>query len=432
MSKLVTLNGIDDSVVLDNLLNNEIFIYEDIQGSKIWINWNGSEFNIRTRNLSSDNLSLIDLTVQNYYNPAITYLNSLDSRVRSLLNRNWWFCFEYFPDNQPANIEYSKVPKNGLVLTSIFKSNKYSFILDELDEYARLFDVDVIPVLFNGKLTDKMKEAIIYFLNTNEDDLDYIFGEQSFAFFFYKILNPSSKNSFLMDDDFHKNIEKLVIRCDSEDISFQLLNPLYKRISDDNNTEFVEIYTLILVSFLNFCQSIDFDSIKIKGDTKEHAYIYLMCKLYNIYVGELKDDLLNFDFIVPEFFNKEKFKINKDLIDNKLTLDYIKDSKLEYIFKVLLGSFNKKRKKPIGIFNENTVILFNRHIDLINICIEKYLNRSSEMELKKAGLLDFGEFFSIEYDKDAAGDVYPDVYTEFEKGGIYSKKKKKIGFDEKK
>ena len=284
MSKLVTLNGIDDSVVLDNLLNNEIFIYEDIQGSKIWINWNGSEFNIRTRNLSSDNLSLIDLTVQNYYNPAITYLNSLDSRVRSLLNRNWWFCFEYFPDNQPAKIEYSKVPKNGLVLTSIFKSNKYSFILDELDEYARLFDVDVIPVLFNGKLTDKMKEAIIYFLNTNEDDLDYIFGEQSFAFFFYKILNPSSKNSFLMDDDFHKNIEKLVIRCDSEDISFQLLNPLYKRISDDNNTEFVEIYTLILVSFLNFCQSIDFDSIKIKGDTKEHAYIYLMCKLYNIYM----------------------------------------------------------------------------------------------------------------------------------------------------
>ena len=126
---------------------------------------------------------------------------------------------------------------------------------------------------------------------------------------------------------------------------------------------------------------------------------------------------------------KNKFKINTELIKNKLTKDYIKsDDKLEYIFKIILGSFNKKRKKALGVFTENTVILFNKFVDTISSLIDKHLNRSNEIEMMRAGLLDFGEFFSIEYDKDAAGEVYPDVYAEFDKD-VHSSNKKKKGKD---
>ena len=63
-----------------------------------------------------------------------------------------------------------------------------------------------------------------------------------------------------------------------------------------------------------------------------------------MYISEVKDDLINFDFTVPQFFDKEKFKINVELIPNKLTKELIEEnSKLEYIFKVILGSFNKKK-----------------------------------------------------------------------------------------
>jgi hypothetical protein len=425
MSKLITLNGIDDNELLNDLFDNEIIILEDIQGSKIWVNWDGNNFTIKPKSINNDVINLIDLAMQNYYNPAIKYFESLDIRVKSLLNKKWHFGFEYFPDNQPANIEYSKVPKNNLVLTSVNKGGRYDFTLDELDEYSRLFNVDMIPVVFQGKLSSRMIEAIKYFINTSEDDLEYIFGEKSFAFFFYKILNPNSINSFLMDDDFQKNLEKLIIRSKSKDISFELLNPLYKRVSESNTTDFVEIYTLILINFLNFCQSVNIDDLKIKGDKKDEAYIYLICKLFNIYVQEVKQDLLDFDFIVPDFFDKDKFKINTELIQNKLTKDYIKESdKLEYIFKVILGSFNKRRKKPIGLFTDNTVILFNHFVDIISTYIDKYLNVSNEVELTRAGLLDFGDFFDIKYDQDAEGEVYPDVYSEFEKGTDQEKKKK--------
>jgi hypothetical protein len=427
MSKLVTLSGNNEQEILNSILDNEIIVYEDIQGSKIWINWNGKEFIIRAKSINSEPINLIDLAMQNYYNPAIKYFNSLSDRVKGLLNHKWNFGFEYFPDNQPANIEYNKVPKNNLVLTCINKSGKYDFNMEELDEYARLFDVDVLPVIYQGKLTENMIEAIKYFINTSEDDLEYVFGDKSFAFFFYKILNPNLSNSFLMDDnEYQANIEKLIVSASDNEISFEILNPLYKKLSDEASTDFVEIYTLILVNFLNFCQSFNMEDIKLKGDKRDEIYIYLICKLFNVYVSEVKQDLLDFDFVVPEFFDKEKFKINTELIPNKLTKDYINESsKLEYIFKVILGSFNKKKKKPIGVFTENTVILFNKFVGSIQNYIDEYLNKIHEVELTRAGLLDFQDFFDIKFDTDADNQVYLDIYDEFEKG-IPEDKKKKI------
>lgn len=429
MSKLITLNKIEDESILNDIFNEEILVIEDIQGSKIWVNWDGNEFTIKPKSVQSDAINLVDLAMQNYYNPAMKYFSSLDERVKGLLNKKWWYCFEFFPDNQPANIEYSRVPKNNLVLTSINKSGKYEFNIDEIDEYSRLFDVDMIPVVFYGRLSNRMIEAIRYFINTSEGDLEYVFGEKSFAFFFYRILNPNIKNSFLMDEDnYQKNIEKLIIRCKSKDTSFQILNPLYKRMSENTSSDFVEIYTLILINFLNFCQSVNLEDIKLKGNKRDEIYLYLVCKLYNIYVSEIKDDLLKFDFTVPDFFDKDKFKINKELITNKLTKDYIEeDSKLEYIFKVILGSFNRRRKKPIGIFTENTVKLFNGFVELIDTIINTYMKKLSEIELTRAGLLDFGDFFDISYDVDGDGQTYPDIYSEFEKGVSSDKKKGKDG-----
>ena len=428
MSKLVTLNKEKGDEILDRLFNDEIIVLEDVQGSKIWVNWDGKKFRIKSKSINNDDINIMDLAIQNYYNFAMDYFNSMNSRVKGLLNKKWWFCFEYFPDQQPANIEYSRVPKNKLVLTGIWKNKKYQVNLDEIEEYSRLLDVDSIPVIFNGKLTDEMKEAITYFLNTSKEDLEFVFEEKSFAFFFYKLLNPLSKNSFLMEDDFQNNVEKLIIRSKIGDISFELLNPLYEKISSANDTEFVEIYTLILVNFLNFCQTIDLNKIRLKSKRKDEMYIELMCNMFNKYMLNVKSDLMNFQFTIPEFFDKEKFKINKELISNKITRQHLEsDSKIEYIFKILLGSFKKKKKKAIGIFEEKTVVVFNKYIDDISKYIDNCLKIEQQRTATKKGLVDFGEYFDIKYDTDGEGKVYPDIYKEFEKGKLNKKLKKNKG-----
>jgi len=425
----MNLNDIKDESYLDQILNSDLTIVEDIQGSKIFVNWDGKDFIVKSKSIHSDPINLIDLAMQNYYNFAIDFFDSLSERVKALMNKRWWFGFEYFPDNQPANITYNRIPKNHLVLSSICKGNKFSYTVDELDEYARLFNTDVVPVIFKGKLNSETIQNIKYFLNTSEQDLEYVFGENNFTYFFYKLLNPNTENSFLMDNQFQENMEKLIIKTDEGDISFQILNPLYKKISETNSTEFVEVYTLILINFLNFCQSIDIKNIKVNGNKREEIYLFLICKLFNIYLSEIKDDLLKFEFIVPEFFDKDKFRINTELIPNKLTRAHIKeDKKLEYYFKVILGSFNKRRKKPMGLFTDATIEIFNKFVDSLQKKIDEYLNKKSEVELTKSGLIDFGEFFDIKYDTDSEEKVYPDVYREIEaeSGGKQKKKGEKL------
>lgn len=435
MGKIVTLNG-ESEDILNEIFNNEIIVYEDIQASKIWVNWNGKEFTIKSKSLNNDPINLVDMVMQNYYNPAINYFNSFDIRVKGLMPKNWSFSFEYFPDVNPANISYDRVPKNGLVLTAINKSGKYQSTSEELIEYSRLFNVDSLPIIFEGHLSDTMKEAIKYFINTSDKDLEYVFGEQSFAFFFYKLLNPNTNSSFLMNSSFQDNLEKIVIKLKDKDISFEILNPLYKRLSTQNDTSFTDIYSLILVNFMTFCQSVDIDSFKLKGNKRDEMYIYLMCKLFNIYISDVREDIENFDFVVPEFFNKEKFKINFELINNKLTKDIIKDSdKMQYIFKVILGSFNKRRKKPIGVFTDNTVIIFNKFVDDISVLLDNSLNKMREIQINNQNLLDFSDFFDLKYDVDGDQQVYPDFYDEIEKIVKDKKDKKKSGdinIDEKK
>lgn len=433
MGKLTTINGLNDQEIIDDIFNNDIIVYEDIQGSKIWVNYESSKgFSVKPRSLSNDPINMIDLALQNYYNPAINYFESLSDRVKGLMPKNFWFCFEYFPDSQPANIEYQRIPKNGLVLSSIGKWSgksvgyKYDATVEEIEEFSRLLDVDSLPIIFNGRLSDDMKEAIMYFLNTSEKDLEYVFGESSFSFFFYKILSPNSKNSFLMNDDFQQNLQKIIINIKDKNLSFEILNPLYKRMSDTNSTDFTEIYSLMLVNFITFCQSININDIKLKGNKREEVYIYLICKLFNMYMSEVKEDILNFDFVVPEFFNKDKFKINKELINNKLTNDLLDESpKIEYLFKILLGSFTKERKKAIGIFTDSTVGIFNKFVKDIALSIDDYLGKLRETELSRSNLVDFSQWFDIEYNVDGTNSVYPDVYDTFDSESSQSKDKKK-------
>lgn len=423
---LQTLNYSSDKELIDELFNSEITVYEDIQATKIFINWDGDHFSFKQSNINNEAINLIDVALQKFYNPVINYLSSLDIRVKSLLNKKWWFGFEYFPDEQPANIKYNKLPKNNLILTSIWKG-KFEYSEQELIEYSNLMDVDCIPILFKGNLSQPQIEAINYFLNTSKNDLEYIFDESNFAFFFYRLLDPSSTNSFLMEDSFNENLEKIIIKSDKFKTPFQILNPLYKRLSETNSTEFVEIYSLILINFLDFCQIIDFDKINLKAKKRDEMYIELICRLYNTYINDVKDDIKNFNFTIPQFFNKDKFRINTEVIPNKLTKEYIEeDKKLEYIFKVVLGSFSKKRKKPIGIFTENTVKLFNNMVDEIQTYLDKKLNYFNQIELTKSGLLDFSSFFEINYDVDSEEEVYPTISEEdFEEPNTKGKKDKK-------
>lgn len=425
---------------ISSLQDQELIVYEDIEGTKLYIQYNGDRFIIKTKSFKGDELNFVDLAVQKYYNKSFAFFHTLPSYITDILNKNWWFVFEYLPDEISSNIKYKKVPKNNLILTSIVKYNKHKFNYDEIVEYSNLFGVDPIPLIFKGKLTSKQIEVINLFLKTSNDDLKFIFGEDNFAKFFYNILNPSIDNSFLMEDgEYNNNLEKIIIKIDGNDrYTFEILNPMFEKNRDNNMTEHSQIYSLIIINFLEFLQLVNIEKYKPKGLTNDEMYINLICDIFNDYIFNMKEDIEKWDIIIPEFIKKDKFKININLIRNNKTREYIKsNSKIEYIFKIILGSYNKKRKKPIGIMTDNTVELLNNMVVRIKKHIDNLLNINKEYRFKKIDLLNFGEYFNLKTDKDGSGEIYTDIGVQFEdeekteitkgkkgkKGTIISKKK---------
>jgi hypothetical protein len=421
---MIVINNINDDQFLNNLFNQELLVYEDVKGESIWVRWDGEDFLIKS-DLNADPVNIIDDSMEDFYSKALDYFNSLPERVKKLLNKKWWFGFQYFPETIKS-YPYQRKPKHNLVLCCIWKNGK-DYTIEEIDEYSRLLDVESLPFIFKGILSEKQIEAIKYFLNTSKDDLEYVFGETSFAYFFYKLLNPQLSHSFL-NDDFSQNVDNIILKAEGKEEKFAIFNPMYDRISYNNSTEYAEIYSLILVSFLNFCQSINLDKIKLKGDRREDVYMFLICSLFNMYVNEVNEDINNFNFVVPEFFNKDKFRINKEIIPNKITRQLVNNYKMDYLFKCIFFSFKNKLKEPVGVLTPTMMNLFNLYLDQISLRIDSFFNKKSEFELGKKGLVDFSDFFEIKYDKDGEQKVYPSIVDEIKKPSDEEKKKKEPFF----
>jgi hypothetical protein len=73
IAKIKTDLNIDTKEFIDILNNKELLIYEDVQGSKIFVKYDGKKFIIKPKSLNNDELNFIDLTVQKFYNQAFSY-----------------------------------------------------------------------------------------------------------------------------------------------------------------------------------------------------------------------------------------------------------------------------------------------------------------------------------------------------------------------
>lgn len=411
---IVRSNDIEPNEFINLISNEEIIVYEDVQASKIWVNYKNGEWLIRPKNVNNEPINLIDLAVQKFYKDAYAYLLSLPVEVTNILKSNIYLCFEYFPDEQPANIKYSRIPKNNLILTTICRNKKhYTTDVNKLKTYAKLFDVEILPMIYKGKLDNNQLKQINHFLHTDKNDLDLFFNEKDFSEFFYNLLNPNIKNSYL-HDGFNNNLQKIIIRFIKSDKEYtcEILNPLYQKMNLKTNSEYSDVYSVLIFNFLQFILTINLDDIEISGKNREIIYINLMSKLYNVYLQKYKKDIIDFKFSTPAFFNSDKFKINTNFVSNETTKNYINsNNKLEYLFKIVLSTFQKIQKKEIGIIKEDTLKHLNNVIKKIHIKIEQQFNYNFKIDRFSKQLQNLDDYKNIEWEEDRKGYVYPEIDT---------------------
>lgn len=419
-------NELDSNEFVNLLMNQEITVYEDIQGTQIWCNYENGKWNIRPKSIKNKPINLIDLAMQKMYKYVYSYLLSLPDEVTNLLRSNVYFGFEYFPDSQPANIKYNDLPKNRLILTSICRNGrKYIYNIDELKVYSDLLKVEMLPVIYSGKLSSDQIKKISTYLSLSKEDLSYLEAENNFAEYFYNLLNPQLKNSYL-NDSFQDNLEKLIIRFerDYKTITMEILNPLYKRNDNKIQSNYSNIYSILIFNFLEFIQNIEISELKITGRNREMIYINMMCSLYNLYMKHYEEELNELEFVIPNFFNGDKFKINQSLIKDETTLNYINNSvKNEYLLKIILNTFRHRQKKTIGIFTEITLKYLNDMIRTLHVRIEEQFNYNQNFPsytIKK----DLSKYPNIQWEEDHRGFVKTTKGKLFDEQDPNNKKKK--------
>jgi hypothetical protein len=155
------------------------------------------------------------------------------------------------------------------------------------------------------------------------------------------------------------------------------------------------------------------------------VYINLMSGLFNKYIIKYETSIMDFVFIVPTFFNSDKFRINQSLISNPDTIIYInKHSKLEYILKIIIAGFQRQFKKEIGIINNISLNHLNDLVRKIQVKVEEQFNYNTKLD-KFSYQHNLDKYPSIKWTEDSDGRVNPKIGPLFSDDENDSGKKKK-------
>lgn len=414
--------------ILNEILNDDIIVYENIKNDTIWINFNKNGYIIKQNSLKNEPINTNDYTIRKYYNNIINYLDNIDKNIIKNINSGYWFNFEFINDN--VNLNISKKPLNNLILYSVFKGNKFADII-EVIEYSKMLNVDHIPVIYYGKIPEYLKIDIKMFLNTSMKDLKFIFGHDRLSVYFYNMIMNHNIKSFIYNFDNYDNIiNRIIIKTKNNYITLKQLDDIYLKYEYKNNNIYNDFKYLIF-DFIIFCQNYDLDKIKLKGYNKNEIKLNLLCRLFNSYINEIGYDIINSNISKTYLIDNKLCIINKHQIKNPITKNNICDPTYSYIFYILYKTIIEKDKIFGDDDDEYYNKLFDNFMDNINKRIDKYMNVMNELRLIKHGLIDSENTIKIKYDKDGSGKVYPNVKKNSYNTSVNKNKKYDKGADKK-
>jgi cytidyltransferase-like protein len=348
-------------------------------------------------------ITMVDRTLMKYYEVPIQYIESLPPHILNRIPRGWKFGLEFFSNPQPVEIAYDRIPKNNLILSYVHVVEESGVISrtiqekEKLDEWADLLGVERPPIIFQGKLTDDQKNEILDFLRTPFNELLEVFKTKSFVRFIIGILNPEIKTTAL-NDDLDKAIEGIVFRFGDPEggdpILSKMVDPIFTEMAknkaqkrkEEKPSDFLGI---TILDVMNFILEKGVNSFDCKGNSNDERYVSFISSVFVEFLNEYSERYKGSDFQEPEYLKKDEFRINKKFIKNRDVIKYLdEDESFESLFKLVLNSFRKIKKRAGGIINQGTLEQFNLLVQEIQKRVEK-VNESLIYESELPTFLDF-------------------------------------------
>ena len=420
---------------ISELFDSYVTINEKMDGSSF--NFERSldtgEFKFYKRNQSNP-ITKVDRTISKYYEKPIQYIESLPPHIIEKIPRGWRFGMEYFSNTKPVEISYDHLPKNNLILSYVHEKDDFGKIKrtiqekESLDTWADLIGIERPPIIFQGKLNSDQKVEILDFLNTPFPSLIEKFKTASFVSFIISVLNKDLEKTAL-NNDTEKDIEGIVFRFgdderEEEPVLAKMVDPMFTQIAKEKSKNQrarkpSDFLGLTILDVMNFILESGIDSFKVKGESEDSRYVSFMTDVFVKFVNSNYDKYKGADFQEPEYLKRDEFRLNLDMIkDERATKLMDKDESFESLFKLMLNSFRKIRKRSGGIVTEDIIDQFNQMIKEIDSYIEKprdgKVNESEGSSIKS--FLDFrneNKDIRVDYIMEESDDDEEDIFFSF-------------------
>ena len=199
----------------------------------------------------------------------------------------------------------------------------------------------------------------------------------------------------------------------------------YSKRSEEKPSDFLG---LTIMDIMNYILEEGVESFNVAGDSDDERYISFMSDVFVKFLGEYAYKYRGADFQEPDYLKKDEFRLNLDMIKDKRVLKYLDtDDSYESLFKLMLNSFRKIRKRASGIITAGIIDQFNIVVSDIESVVAKEVKPAiqesesipSFMDFKKSNIsskkIDYvrSESENLEDDQDDDADDPFYSYNEF-------------------
>ncbi len=285
-------------------------------------------------------INKIDRCLNNVYEDAINYFESLSYDIRKSLPARHRFGFSWFPVLE--NGSSAKRPKNGLVLTDITIRDKKNESVSEIHDdvvckrYSNVLNVNYAGAIFSGKLNETSINVLVEIAK--------------------KSIKPDALleniNEFKADSN-KSQIESLIFKSNDNTL-FKISNK-EDAVKSEKRSHMLD---LLLMDILEHAEQINISTIPVYSKRADEAYIDAVCEIFNSYVAYRGKDYLDTEMKKPVFLAKSG-NFNPLLVKNaKTQLILENNSSYEYLLSIMLANL-RKPKFPSGLLTESVANRFN-------------------------------------------------------------------------
>lgn len=368
----------------NSLLKQRCLVTEKIQASSFHVRNTDTGYDYY-KSGSRTPMNKVDRTIVRYYENAIDYFKSIPQDVREDMPKDWKFGFDYMTEKRTVDIQYDVLPKNNLILTHIQVLNPTDptqikkVIRDPkiLEKWASILEVQAPPIVFDGVLDSNQKEQLVELLEMNDQAFSNVFENNSFTRKLYNIFNRML-NKTALNEGLDGDIDSLIVSfIDNKNIkNFKLGR--FDRV-EEKEREASDMYQITILDLVEYMTQFNMDEVKLVEEDTDLRYIELVSEIFNQYMSKNAVKYIGAEFDSAGFSSKKGFELNKDFIKNEDTIRLIQNDDLSELFKIMLGSFRKKRTKETKIINSDLMNQMNEIVEKIEAVVLEKKNESEVM-----------------------------------------------------